>query len=221
MPAETIALFQNVGYLVISILLVITLYTIFSPILEGDKLKRRMASVANAREDMKKTRQAELNSKDGLRPESKDIIRTLVDRLSLQKLLEASDLKDKLAQAGLRGQKPIYTFYMVRLIAPIALFALGILLFVLINVRGWTFLQNVLATMSMTLFGFYLPGIYVSNVANKRLANIVPVFPDALDLLLICVESGMSVELAFGRVAGGVFIDNGGAVLSFKSPRGL
>ena len=41
----------------------------------------------------------------------------------------------------------------------------------------------------------------VSNIAKKRLASIMPVFPDALDLLLICVESGMSVELAFARVA--------------------
>jgi len=201
MPAETIALFQNAAYLVISVLLVATLYMIFAPILEGDKRKKRMASVANAREDLKKTRQAELNRQAGLRSESKDVIRNLVDKLSLQKLLEASDLKDKLAQAGLRGQKPVYTFYMVRLIAPIALLLLGLILFVLLNVRGWTFMQNILATMSLTLFGFYLPAIYVSNVANKRLANIVPVFPDALDLLLICVESGMSVELAFGRVA--------------------
>jgi len=55
--------------------------------------------------------------------------------------------------------------------------------------------------MALVLFGYYLPSIYVKNVANKRLNSIVPVFPDALDLLLICVESGMSVELAFAKVA--------------------
>lgn len=201
MPAESVALFQNGAYLLISILTVASLYIIFAPILEGDKRKKRMASVANARESLKQTRQAELNRRSGLRPQSKDSIRDLVDRLSLQKLLEASDLKDKLAQAGMRGQKPIYTFYMFRLFAPMILFAFGMLVFVILNVRDWTILQNILATMTMTLFGFYLPAIYIKNVANKRLANIIPVFPDALDLLLICVESGMSVELAFGRVA--------------------
>jgi len=51
------------------------------------------------------------------------------------------------------------------------------------------------------LFGYYLPAIFIKNAAGKRLASIVPVFPDALDLLLICVESGMSVELAFNKVA--------------------
>lgn len=201
MPAESVALFQNAAYLVISILAVASLYIIFAPILEGDKRKKRMASVSNAREGLKQLRQAELNNKSGLRPQSKDVIRDLVDKLSLKKLLEASDLKDKLAQAGMRGQKPIYTFYMFRLFAPIGLFVIGLLVFVILNVREWTILQNILATISMTLFGFYLPAIYIKNIANKRLANIIPVFPDALDLLLICVEAGMSVELAFGRVA--------------------
>ena len=56
-------------------------------------------------------------------------------------------------------------------------------------------------TMGLVVFGYYLPALYVKNVANKRLASIMPVFPDALDLLLICVESGMSVELAFAKVA--------------------
>lgn len=202
MPAESLALLQNFAFLVIALLTVATLYIIFAPILEGDKLKKRMDSVSNAREGLKQSRMAELNSaQKGLRTENKGAVKNLVDRFSLQKLLEASDLKDKLAQAGMRGQKPVYTFYLFRLIAPVVLFVLGVLFFVLLNVREWSLMQNLFVTICLTLFGFYLPAIYVKNAASKRLANIVPVFPDALDLLLICVESGMSVELAFGRVA--------------------
>ncbi len=202
MPAESLSLLQNIAFLVIALLTVATLYIIFAPIFEGDKLKKRMDSVSNARESLKQNRMAELNSaQKGLRTENKGAVKNLVDRFSLQKLLEASDLKDKLAQAGMRGQKPVYTFYMFRLIAPVVLFVLGVLFFVLLNVREWSLMQNLFVTICLTLFGFYLPAIYVKNAASKRLANIVPVFPDALDLLLICVESGMSVELAFGRVA--------------------
>lgn len=202
MPAESIALFQNFAYGVISLLTVATLYVLFSPVFEGNKLKKRMDSVSNARENLKKNRFEELNNQpQGLRSESKGFIKNLVDRLSLEKLLEASDIKDKLAQAGMRGQKPVYTFYMFRLITPIVLFFVGLILFVVLNVREWQLMQNIFATMCLTLFGLYLPGIYVKNAAGKRLASIIPVFPDALDLLLICVESGMSIELAFGRVA--------------------
>lgn len=202
MPADSLALLQNFAFLVIALLTVATLYIIFAPVFEGDKLKKRMDSVSNAREGLKKNRMAELNSaQKGLRTENKGAVKNLVDRFSLQKLLEASDLKDKLSQAGMRGQKPIYTFYLFRLIAPVVLFVVGLLLFVLLNVREWSLMQNLFVTICLTLFGFYLPAIYVKNAASKRLANIIPVFPDALDLLLICVESGMSVELAFGRVA--------------------
>lgn len=202
MTAGTLALLQSLAFLAIAMLTVATVYTLISPILEGDKMKKRMDSVANARENMKQSRLTDLNSaKKGLRAENKGAVKNLVDRFSLQKLLEASDLKDKLAQAGMRGQKPIYTFYMFRLIAPVALFVIGLSLFVVLNVREWSLMQNLFVTICLTLFGFYLPAIYVKNAGSKRLANIIPVFPDALDLLLICVESGMSVELAFGRVA--------------------
>lgn len=203
MPAESVLLFQNFAYGVISILTVATLYVLFAPAFEGNKLKKRMDSVANARENMKQSRLEGLNNDTpkGLRSESKGFIKNFVDRLSLEKLLEASDIKDKLAQAGMRGQKPVYTFYMFRLILPIVLFVMGIIFFVILNIREWALIQNIFVTMCLTLFGFYLPNIYVKNAAGKRLASIIPVFPDALDLLLICVESGMSIELAFGRVS--------------------
>jgi len=106
-----------------------------------------------------------------------------------------------MAQAGLRGQKPIYVFYMARLILPIAFGLFGVLAFLILNLPGWDFTQRMAGTIVLVLFGYYLPAIYIKNIANKRLASIVPVFPDALDLLLICVESGMSVELAFARVS--------------------
>lgn len=201
MGAESIAMFQNAAYLVVAILVVATLYTIFSPMLEGDKLKKRMDSVASAREGLRNSRMEQLNKKAGLRTESKGYIKDMVDKLSLEKLLEASDLRDKLAQAGMRGQKPIYTFYIFRLVLPIAGLLIGLILFVGLNISEWQMLQRIAMTVALTLFGYYLPAIFVKNAAGKRLGSIVPVFPDALDLLLICVESGMSVELAFNKVA--------------------
>jgi len=201
MGAESIAMFQNAAALVVTLLVIATLYTIFSPMLEGDKLKKRMDSVSSARDVMRTNRLEQLNKQAGLRQESKGFIKDAVDKLSLDKLLEASDLKDKLAQAGMRGQKPVYTFYIFRLALPIIGLLIGLILFIGLNVAGWQMLQRVAMTFGLTLFGYYLPAIFVKNAAGKRLSSIVPVFPDALDLLLICVESGMSVELAFAKVA--------------------
>jgi tight adherence protein C len=201
MSEGSIAMFTQVGYLIISGLLAITIWIIVSPMFEGEKLKKRMESVSSARETLRDNRMKTLENKNKLVQDGKGRARDVVDRFSLDKLLEASDLRDKLAQAGLRGQGPVYKFYMFRLILPIGFFFFGLIFLLLLNTPGWAMLQRAAATLALTLFGYYLPAIYVKNLANKRLSSIMPVFPDALDLLLICVESGMSVELAFGRVA--------------------
>jgi len=201
MSPESVVLFQNAGSALIAILFAVSVWIVVGPLLEGDKKKKRMESVASARESMRQNRLDNLQNEARLRSDSKGVAKNLVDRFSLEKLLEASDLKDKMAQAGLRGQKPIYVFYMARLILPIAFGLFGVLAFLILNLPGWDFTQRMAGTIVLVLFGYYLPAIYIKNIANKRLASIVPVFPDALDLLLICVESGMSVELAFARVS--------------------
>jgi tight adherence protein C len=61
--------------------------------------------------------------------------------------------------------------------------------------------MKLLACIVLAYAGFYAPIVYVSNRATKRKASIQRAWPDALDLTLICVESGMSVEAAFRRVA--------------------
>ena len=201
MEAESIALFQNVGYGLVALLAAATIYTIASPFFQTDKLKRRMDSVASAREGMRKNRMDQLNQEAKLRADNRGVAKNLVEKFSLEKLLEASDLKDKLAQAGKRGQRPIYTFYAFRLALPLAGILIGLIVFIGINPWDWKMMQRVSGTVGLMALGYYLPGMYVNNLAKARLNSIMPVFPDALDLLLICVESGMSVEMAFGRVA--------------------
>lgn len=202
MSPETLALYQNAISAIIALLVVGTFYTLLQPLLGGDKLKKRMASVATARESL---RQAHLSSlqapQQGLRQETRGFVRKLVDQLSLEKLLAATDLKDKLAQAGLRGERPVYIFYFFRMFLPIGLGIFGFVFFIVLNIKDWQFMQRIAATMGMLTFGYYLPAIWVKNMATKRAAAILPVFPDALDLLLICVESGMSIEMAFNKVA--------------------
>ncbi len=201
MSPESVALFQNAGSALIAVLFSASAWMVFGPMLQGDNKKKRMESVAAARETMRKSRLDGLQNEARLRSDGKGVAKNLVDRFSLEKLLEASDLKDKMAQAGLRGQKPIYFFYMSRLLLPLAMLLFGIITLLILNLPEWDFTQRMAGTMGLVVFGYYLPALYVKNIANKRLASIMPVFPDALDLLLICVESGMSVELAFARVA--------------------
>jgi len=202
MSPESLALYQNVISGIIALLVAGTIYTLVQPLLGGDKLKKRMASVAETRETLRKNHLASLQEpQKGLRQETRGFVRKLVDQLSLEKLLAATDLKDKLAQAGLRGERPVYIFYFARMFLPIGLGIFGVIFFMILNIKDWQMMQRVAATMGMVTFGYYLPAIWIKNMATKRAAAILPVFPDALDLLLICVESGMSIEMAFNKVA--------------------
>ena len=202
MSPESYALFNNAISGIIVLLVMGTIYTLIQPLLGGDKLKKRMTAVADTRESLRKAHLSSLQDKQkGLRQETRGFVRQLVDNLSLEKLLAATDLKDKLAQAGLRGERPVYIFYFARMFLPIVLGFIGLVLFIILNINNWQFIQRIAATVGLLAFGYYLPAIWVKNLATKRAANIVPVFPDALDLLLICVESGMSIEMAFNKVA--------------------
>lgn len=201
MDPQSAEMFRTALILLVSLAAVGTLYVLLAPLLEGDTVKRRMKAVSSERDTLRQSRMDQLNEQAGLRPEAKGFVKALVDSLSLEKLLAAPDLRDKMAQAGLRGQRPIYMFYFFRLAMPIILFLVGLFYFVLLNPLDHAINQRLLFTAALTLFGYYAPGIFLKNKATKRIEAIAPVFPDALDLLLICVESGMSIELAFGRVS--------------------
>ena len=200
MESESVALFTNITYGLIVIMVLFSVYIVVAPILEGDKVKKRMDSVTGERENLKAQRYAELDG-GSLRKENPATLRDLVEKLSLEQLLAPPDLKEKMTQAGLRGAKPLYYFYLARMVLPIV-FGIGAIFYAFVMRAGEMQLALQLGVVLIGVAaGYYLPGYYVKKTAANRLQKIMPVFPDALDLLLICVESGMSVELAFAKVA--------------------
>ncbi len=103
--------------------------------------------------------------------------------------------------AGYRGQAPLFAFLFARLVLPIVLLVLALLyLFVLGDFEQPPMFKAVIAIL-VAYVGFYAPNLYVRNRIQKRQASIKRAWPDALDLLLICVESGMSAEAAFRKVS--------------------
>lgn len=199
------ASYMNVQFLVIVLTFVAALGTIVSlamPYLQQDRLGERLKVVAERRNELKSQARSERASrKSKLRPTASSYMQQVVDRLSLRKILESPETRLKLSQAGLRGQAPLVTFLFFRLVMPFIVFA-GAFLYLLASDN---FAGNMLAKLGVSFaagfIGFYLPNVYVENLIGKRQQAISRAFPDALDLLLICVESGMTIEVAFGRVA--------------------
>jgi tight adherence protein C len=177
-----------------------TVGMIAAPALKGDKLEDRLKSVASRREELRRRSRQQIKDAS-LRRQDNDALKNLLDKLQIRKLLEDPKVIDKLAQAGFRGPKPLTTFYFFQFVSPIILFVLGLIYLFGIHPFSWPPQMRFVACFGLLTAGFYAPNVYVKNVAGKRLASIMAVFPDALDLLLICVESGMSIEAAIQKVA--------------------
>ena len=182
-----------------------TVVTLFAPAAGGNRLEARLKSVAVRREELRRRSRkamAERNqSQSGLRQADEGALKAIVEKLNLRKLLEDPKIVDKLAQAGYRGPKPLTRFYFFRMVGPFALgVAAALYLYGLspFDMPGNTRLITVVGFFAL---GFYAPNIYLSNQISKRRGSIVQAWPDALDLMLICVESGMSIEAAIQKVS--------------------
>ena len=180
-----------------------TLVTLAAPLMRTNNLEARLKSVSTRREELRrKSREALAASKGGsLRQTDEGLYKRVVERLQLSRLLEDPKVVDKLAQAGFRGPRPVSTFYFFRFVLPFAFAASVAFYLFVINDFGLSGMNRLAAIVVGLTLGYYAPNIYISNIAQKRRESIVGAFPDALDLLLICVESGMSIEAAIQKVS--------------------
>jgi tight adherence protein C len=192
--------------ILVAIAVFATIYTIM-PALGGNPLKARMKSVALEREELRAKQRARLaeeaeRRRRGLREHQSVGMRNFVERLDLRRALVDENTLTKLRVAGFRGQNPLTKFLFFRFLLPFVFFALAIVyLFLLGGLPEQPTFVKIFVAVVFAYAGFYAPVLYVSNRASKRKQAIQRAWPDALDLLLICVESGMSIEAAMRRVS--------------------
>jgi tight adherence protein C len=173
------------------------------PYFARDTLALRMREVAAERENIRIRERTRLQAgkKASLRTEPKKLFKDIVDRLNLNAQADDGQIVQQLRMAGYRGRAPVITFVAVRLIMPFALFAVATFyVFVVLQLQQ-AFVLKLGMALAVALLGYYGPALYLKNRVTKRQKAIRRAWPDALDLLLICVESGMSVESAFRKVS--------------------
>jgi tight adherence protein C len=178
--------------------------TVGTQFLETDTLGSRMKAVSTERDKIRlreREKLAERKEKGTLRTEPKAYLRQFVESFNLAKWLGTENAKNQLAMAGYRGRQAEMMFLAARAILPILLF-LGTLIYVfVIGKVDYPPPIKIAMAVGGAYIGIKLPETFLSNVTQKRQQSIKRAFPDALDLLLICVESGMSIEQSFRKVA--------------------
>ncbi|MBR0970163.1 MULTISPECIES: type II secretion system F family protein [Bradyrhizobium] len=180
-----------------------TVYTLVMPLFAGEGLSKRMKAVASERERIRQRERERLHKSEkvSLRQTPKQLVSKVVEDFNLTKWLAQEAARDKLIMAGYRGQAPYVTFLFARMVAPMVLFVGSVVYVFLIAHMQQSIPIKIGICVGAAYLGLQAPMLFLRNAISKRQLSIKRAFPDALDLLLICIESGMSVEMAFRKVA--------------------
>jgi tight adherence protein C len=180
-----------------------TAYSLLSPLLAGDGLTKRMKAVASERERLRQRERERLTKGDkvSLRQSPRQLVSKVVTDFNLGKWLAQEAALEKLLMAGYRGQAPYITFLFFRAVTPIVFLVVAVLYVFVISHMQKSMPVKIGMCLAAAFAGMQAPMMFLKNAISKRQLSIRRAFPDALDLLLICIESGMSIEVAFRRVS--------------------
>lgn len=197
---------ENLMAIAIVIGVMATVITVVLPMLGGGKLESRMKSVALEREQIRSRERARMAAEKGqkqsaVQKKPSAAIKSIVEKLNLRTALADEKTTASLVQAGFRGQSPLFMFLAARFILPLIFMAAGAIYLFFISDNDYTLAMRIMGSAMIGGIGFYLPIMFINNRKSARQLSLTKAWPDALDLCLICVESGMTIESAFRKVA--------------------
>ncbi|CAM4371196.1 type II secretion system F family protein [Palleronia rufa] len=175
------------------------------PFLRRDTLGRRLASVAHARSRLaaraRAEHQVETETQKLRRNAPRRGYQVIVETFNLSAKLEDAGIAQRLHQAGFRGRRAVIQFLALRIIM-MTLFGVVALFYSMVVLNlPYPAPVHLLIGLVAAAAGYGGPALYLKNIVTKRRGEIRRNWPDALDLMLICVESGMPIEGAFRKVA--------------------
>jgi len=178
---------------------VATFYAVWHAMLGNSALNRRLAHIADRKETMRQAAIAAKRQRERLTPVG--LMRDMVTRLNLLRSKHATDSRMTLARAGLRSRDAMIRYLFARVSLPLVfavafLFDAYTLHLVPVPPR-----YRMLAAAGCAVLGFFAPGLYIKNLTTKRSKRITMGLPDALDLMVICAEAGLSLDATLNRVS--------------------
>ncbi len=194
-----------VGTLLAAVATFMMLVAVYAATTVRDPMAKRVKALNERREQLKagivastSKRRAKLQQKN----ETTDKMRSFLSSL---KVLQDSQLKttqQKLMHAGIRSKDAAVAVIFGRLVLPIV-FGLAVVIWVFVfgGLADWVEWKRNGVVMLTFILSYKAPDIFVGNLIAKRTKAIRKGLPDALDLLVICAEAGLTVDAAFGRVS--------------------
>ena len=194
-----------VGTLMAAAAAVLVFFAIYTAITIRDPMTKRLKALNERREQLKAgiTQHAPKKRAQIVRKnEATDLLTSWMSKLQVLQDSQLTVVQQKLAQAGIRKKEYGVAIIFARMVLPIAL---GLTAAYLVYWSGdfptWGSTKRFMVFAAALILGYKGPDMYVDNLVSKRTLLIRKGLPDALDLLVICAEAGLTVDAAFNRVA--------------------
>lgn len=184
---------------------VAVIFAVYAAATVRDPMAKRVKALNDRREQLKAgitASTAKRRAKIVQKNETADKMRSFLSQFKMLQDEQLKDAQQKLAQAGIRSKDKAVMVIFGRMLSPIILGMVAAYLFYISDIfADWSALKRFGGFAGMVIFAYKLPDILVENIRQKRTTAIRKGLPDALDLLVICAEAGLTVDTAFSRVA--------------------
>ncbi len=177
----------------------VSAFAVWSALLYRDPAARRAEMMATQREALRAGVSGSRRRKE--RDRSMTVMRQVVDRLELMKSSQAEKISNNLARAGWRTKDAQIRYLFMKVALPFAFGSMALFMVYGMNIGELEPTGKLIATLVGVILGAYFPDIMIKNAATKRQNLIRKSLPDALDLMVICAEAGLSLDATLMRVA--------------------
>ncbi len=181
----------------------VILFIIWKSLLEPKPESNRLKDLKARREQLREGLLASTNkvSNNEVAASSMSFMRQVVGRANILKGDVAKEIGDKLARAGLRTKDAMVGYAFSKGALPFAGGAVGLVVINMVAPAEMVYFQRVSAALIISILMFFLPDLYIKRLAKKRQKLLQKGLPDALDLMVVCAQAGLSLDSAIGRVA--------------------
>lgn len=194
-----------VGTILAGLASLAVILAIYAAVTVKDPMAKRVKSLNDRRAELKTGMITSGTKKRQSLVRKNENVDKMKETMEGMKVLQESQVKliqQKLAQAGFRNKEMAIVVLFARMVLPVLLGLLGVVVFYWTETfPEWGSTKRFMGFAALVVFGYKAPEIYLKNIATKRTKAIEKGLPDALDLLVICAEAGLTVDAAFNRVA--------------------
>ena len=184
--------------------LVALMFAVYAATTVRDPMAARLKALNARREQLKAGITASTRKRAQLTRgnQTTDRMRSILGSLKVLQDSQVKDAQTKLMQAGIRSKDAAFAVIFARMVLPLMIgggLAIGV--YLLGWFSEWSGFKRYMLVAGTLLLTYKAPDIYIKNKITKRTAAIRKGLPDALDLLVICAEAGLTVDAAFHRVS--------------------